>query len=61
MWLDAATQNAFDTGAGTGTLVAYGAYMDKSDGVVKLSAMVPSGNNVVRFANVFFSNVLNTL
>ena len=49
LWLDAAAQNAFDTGAGTGTLVSYGAYMNPTDGVVQLSAFVPIGNNFIRF------------
>ena len=34
-WLEALTQNAWDTGAGWGLILTYGAYMQRQHGVVK--------------------------
>jgi SNF family Na+-dependent transporter len=48
LWIDAASQNAFDTGAGTGIFVAYAAYMAKNTPVVKYSFFIPILNNLVR-------------
>jgi len=47
LWLDALTQNAWDTGAGWGLILTYAAYMRKRDGVVKNAFITGVGNNVV--------------
>src|SRR5690606_30011602 len=43
----ALTQNAWDTGAGWGLILTYGAYMQRRHGVVKNAFMTGIGNNVV--------------
>ena len=47
LWLEALTQNAWDTGAGWGLILTYGAYMRRSHGIVKNSFITGIGNNVV--------------
>ena len=47
LWLDALTQNAWDTGAGWGLILTYGAYMEHRHGVVKNAFMTGIGNNMV--------------
>lgn len=47
IWLAALTQNAWDTGAGWGLILTYGAYMQKRHGVVKNSIITGIGNNTV--------------
>ena len=47
LWLDALTQNAWDTGAGWGLILTYGAYMQRRHGIVKNSFLTAIGNNVV--------------
>ena len=47
LWLEALTQNAWDTGAGWGLILTYGAYMQRSHGVVKNAFITGIGNNVV--------------
>ena len=47
MWLEALTQNAWDTGAGWGLILTYAAYMRKEDGVVRNAVLTGVGNNVV--------------
>ncbi len=46
-WLEALTQNAWDTGAGWGLILTYGAYMKSRYGVVKNSLITGVGNNTV--------------
>ena len=46
-WLEALTQNAWDTGAGWGLILTYGAYMHAKHGVVKNAMITGFGNNVV--------------
>ncbi|XP_077989849.1 putative sodium-dependent transporter HI_0736 [Glandiceps talaboti] len=60
MWIDAASQNAWDTGAGMGLFVAYAGYMTASNGIVRFSLIIPACNNIVSlicgmmtFATVF--------
>ncbi|ELU13568.1 hypothetical protein CAPTEDRAFT_229243 [Capitella teleta] len=62
LWVDAATQNAFDTGAGTGIFVAYAAYMAKDTPVVKYAFFIPIMNNVVSLISgmLIFSTVFST-
>ena len=47
IWLEALTQNAWDTGAGWGLILTYAAYMRKEDGVVRNAVLTGVGNNVV--------------
>ncbi|XP_030843277.1 uncharacterized protein LOC755109 [Strongylocentrotus purpuratus] len=47
MWVDAISQNAFDTGAGSGLFVSYSAYMTAETGIVKYGTLIPIGNNIV--------------
>lgn len=47
IWLEALTQNAWDTGAGWGLILTYGAYMQRRHGVVKNAFITGIGNNVV--------------
>ena len=47
IWLEALTQNAWDTGAGWGLILTYGAYMHAKHGVVKNAMITGIGNNLV--------------
>ena len=47
VWLEALTQNAWDTGAGWGLILTYGAYMQSRHGVVQNSLITGVGNNTV--------------
>ena len=47
IWLEALTQNAWDTGAGWGLILTYGAYMHTKHGVVKNALVTGFGNNIV--------------
>lgn len=47
VWLEALTQNAWDTGAGWGLILTYGAYMQRQHGVVKNAFITGIGNNTV--------------
>ena len=47
VWLEALTQNAWDTGAGWGLILTYGAYMHTKHGVVKNAMVTGFGNNLV--------------
>jgi len=47
IWLEALTQNAWDTGAGWGLILTYGAYMHSKHGVVKNAMITGVGNNIV--------------
>ncbi|XP_070533164.1 uncharacterized sodium-dependent transporter HI_0736-like [Ptychodera flava] len=60
MWIDAASQNAFDTGAGWGLMTSYAAFTTQDNGIIKLSTVIPSCNNLISlmsamttFATVF--------
>ena len=48
MWVDAISQNAFDTGAGLGLFIPYATYMTSKNGIVKYACLVPIGNNLIR-------------
>ena len=47
IWIEALTQNAWDTGAGWGLILTYGAYAQSKHGVVKNSFITGFGNNIV--------------
>ena len=47
IWMEALTQNAFDTGAGWGLFLTYAAYMKHKFGIVKNAFATGIGNNLV--------------
>jgi NSS family neurotransmitter:Na+ symporter len=63
IWLEALTQNAWDTGAGWGLILTYGAYMQSRHGVVKNAVITGVGNNTVSIlaAVVIFGTVFAIL
>ena len=63
IWLEALTQNAWDTGAGWGLILTYGAYMQSRHGVVKNAVITGVGNNTVSLmaAIVIFGTVFAIL
>lgn len=63
LWLDALTQNAWDTGAGWGLILTYGAYMHRKHGVVKNAVLTGVGNNLVSLtaAIIIFGTVFAVL
>ena len=63
IWLEALTQNAWDTGAGWGLILTYGAYMKSRHGVVKNAFITGVGNNTVSLlaAVVIFGTVFAIL
>jgi NSS family neurotransmitter:Na+ symporter len=63
IWLEALTQNAWDTGAGWGLILTYGAYMQSRHGVVQNAFITGIGNNMVSLlaAIVIFGTVFAIL
>ena len=63
IWLEALTQNAWDTGAGWGLILTYGAYMQAKHGVVKNALITGIGNNTVSLlaAIIIFGTVFAIL
>jgi NSS family neurotransmitter:Na+ symporter len=63
IWLEALTQNAWDTGAAWGLILTYAAYMRKTDDVTVTAFQTGIGNNVVSLiaAIIIFSTVFGTL
>ena len=63
IWLEALTQNAFDTGAGWGLFLTYGAYMQHKFGIVKNAFVTGIGNNLVSLlsAIMIFGTVFGVL
>lgn len=47
IWIEALTQNAWDTGAGWGLFLTYATYMKREHGVVRNAYMTAIGNNFV--------------
>jgi neurotransmitter:Na+ symporter, NSS family len=62
-WLEALTQNAWDTGAGWGLILTYAAYMRREHGVVRNAVLTGVGNNTVSLlaATMIFATVFATL
>lgn len=62
-WLEALTQNAWDTGAGWGLILTYAAYMHREHGVVRNAFLTGIGNNMVSLlcATMIFATVFATL
>lgn len=63
IWLEALTQNAWDTGAAWGLILTYGAYMRKQDDITMSAFQTGIGNNTVSLlaAVIIFSTVFGTL
>ncbi|MEO0743593.1 MAG: sodium-dependent transporter [Bacteroidota bacterium] len=63
LWLEALTQNAWDTGAGWGLILTYAAYMKKEHGVVRNAVLTGVGNNTVSLlaATMIFGTVFAVL
>lgn len=62
-WLNALTQNAWDTGAGWGLFMAYAVYMKKEEKIVKNAALTAMGNNFISLlaAIMIFGTVFSVL
>ena len=63
IWLEALTQNAWDTGAAWGLILTYAAYMRSQDNITISAFQTGIGNNVVSLlaAVILFSTVFGTL
>lgn len=63
LWLEALTQNAWDTGAAWGLILTYGAYMRNRDDITISAFQTGIGNNIVSLvaAIIIFSTVFGTL
>ena len=63
LWLEALTQNAWDTGAAWGLILTYGAYMRMKDDITISAFQTGVGNNLVSLmaAVIIFSTVFGTL
>lgn len=63
LWLEALTQNAWDTGAAWGLILTYGAYMRMKDDITISAFQTGIGNNIVSLisAIIIFSTVFGTL
>jgi NSS family neurotransmitter:Na+ symporter len=63
IWLDALTQNAWDTGAGWGLFMTYAIYIRRRYGIIKNAFMTAIGNNIVSLlaAIMIFSTVFSIL
>ncbi len=62
-WIDALTQNAWDTGAGWGLFMTYAAYMKKEHGCVSNAFLTGIGNNTVSILSgiMVFGTVFSVL
>jgi len=63
IWLEALTQNAWDTGAGWGLFLTYAIYIRKRYGLIKIAFTTAIGNNLVSLlaAIMVFSTVFSIL
>lgn len=63
LWLEALTQNAWDTGAGWGLFLTYAAYMQKGQPVVKNAFFTGIANNLVSLLSgmIIFGTVFSIL
>ncbi len=63
LWLEALTQNAWDTGAGWGLILTYACYMQAKHGAVKNAFITGIGNNAVSLlsAVIIFGTVFAIL
>jgi neurotransmitter:Na+ symporter, NSS family len=63
IWLQALTQNAWDTGAGWGLFLCYAAYMQSKHGIVKNAFITGLGNNFISLimAIMIFGTVFSVM
>lgn len=63
LWLEALTQNAWDTGAAWGLILTYGAYMRMKDNITVSAFQTGIGNNLISLfaAVIIFSTVFGIL
>jgi neurotransmitter:Na+ symporter, NSS family len=63
IWLQALTQNAWDTGAGWGLFLCYAAYMQSKHGIVKNAFITGFGNNLISLimAIMIFGTVFSVM
>ncbi|KAL3312837.1 hypothetical protein Ciccas_008564 [Cichlidogyrus casuarinus] len=63
LWISALSQNAFDTGAGTGCFVAYASYFSRNDVSVRYALIIPLVNNLVSIicGITIFGTVFSTM
>lgn len=63
IWLEALTQNAWDTGAAWGLILTYGAYMRKKDDITISALQTGIGNNMISLVSaiIIFSTVFGIL
>lgn len=63
LWVDAISQNAFDTGAGMGLFIPYASFMTRDHAIVKYGTLIPATNNIVSLicGMMIFSTVFSTL
>ena len=63
IWLEALSQNAWDTGAGWGLFLTYAAYMQRQQPIVKTALLTGIGNNLVSLlaALIVFGTVFSIL
>lgn len=63
VWLEALTQNAWDTGAGWGLILTYAAYMKSRDNITLTALQTGFGNNIISLVSavIIFSTVFGTL
>jgi len=63
IWLQALTQNAWDTGSGWGLILTYGVYMRQREDIPLNAALIALGNNSVSLlaAIAIFSTVFATI
>lgn len=63
IWIEALTQNAWDTGAAWGLILTYAAYMRSQDNITISAFQTGIGNNIVSLlaAVILFSTVFGTL
>ncbi|CAG5124480.1 unnamed protein product, partial [Candidula unifasciata] len=63
VWVDALSQNAFDTGAGAGLMVPYSSFMTRNHGIVRYATLIPATNNLVSLVCgiTIFAAVFSTL
>ncbi|XP_061178208.1 uncharacterized sodium-dependent transporter HI_0736-like [Saccostrea echinata] len=63
LWVDALSQNAFDTGAGMGLMIPYASFMTVDNSIVKYGLFIPSINNLISLicGIMLFATVFSTM
>jgi NSS family neurotransmitter:Na+ symporter len=52
LWVEALSQNAFDTGAGSGMFITYSSYIAREESIGKYAVGIPISNNLIRCVSV---------